>query len=92
MPASILRDLVDNEPLFLKTPAPQFFVSALADSAVEVTFRAWVKNADYFDLLWKYTEEIKRRFDQAGITIPFPQRTVHLQGTAGTEKSLTQDD
>ena len=38
------------------------------------------------------TEEVKRRFDQAGITIPFPQRTVHLQGTAGTEKSLTQDD
>jgi small conductance mechanosensitive channel len=88
----ILRDLVENEPLFLKTPAPQFFVSALADSAVEISFRAWVKNADYFDLLWKYTEEVKRRFDQAGITIPFPQRTVHLQGPADAQASLVKDD
>lgn len=88
----ILRDLVDKEPLFLKTPAPQFFVSALADSAVEVSFRAWAKNADYFDLLWKYTELVKHRFDEAGITIPFPQRTVHLQGPAGAQASSTQDD
>ena len=88
----ILRDLVGKEPLFLKTPAPQFFVSALADSAVEVSFRAWAKNADYFDLLWKYTELVKLRFDEAGITIPFPQRTVHLQGPAGAQASSTQDD
>jgi small conductance mechanosensitive channel len=74
----IMRDLVGNEPLFLKKPEPQFFVSALSDSSVEVAFRAWVKNADYFNLLWKYTGEIKCRFDEAGITIPYPQRTVHL--------------
>ena len=74
----IMRDLVESDPLFLKNPVPQFFVSALADSSVEVAFRAWVKNADYFNLLWKYTDEIKRRFDDAGITIPYPQRTVHL--------------
>ena len=74
----ILRSLVASEPCFLKTPAPQFFVSALADSAVEVSFRAWVKNADYFDMLWKYTGEVKKSFDAAGITIPFPQRTVHM--------------
>ena len=79
----ILRDLVEKEPLFLKNPAPQFFVAALADSSVEISFRAWAKNADYFDLLWKYTEEVKRRFDEAGITIPFPQRTVHLQNPMG---------
>ena len=72
--------VVENEPLFLKNPVPQFFVSALSDSSVEVAFRAWVKNADYFNLLWKYTDEIKRRFDEAGITIPFPQRTCHIQG------------
>lgn len=79
----IMRELVENEPLFLKNPVPQFFVSALADSSVEVAFRAWVKNADYFNLLWKYTDEIKRRFDEEGITIPFPQRTCHIQGIDG---------
>jgi small conductance mechanosensitive channel len=74
----ILRGLVENEPRFLKEPAPQFFVAALADSSVNVSFRAWVRNSDYFDLLWMSTDEVKRRFDEAGITIPFPQRTVHL--------------
>jgi len=75
---AILRELVENEPRFLKEPAPQFFVAALADSSVNVSFRAWVRNSDYFDLLWMSTDEVKRRFDEAGITIPFPQRTVHL--------------
>ena len=74
----ILRDMVENEPRFLKEPAPQFFVAALSDSAVNVSFRAWARNSDYFDLLWTYTDEVKRRFDAAGITIPFPQRTVHM--------------
>ncbi len=74
----ILRDLVENEPRFLKEPAPQFFVAELSDSAVNVSFRAWARNSDYFDLLWTYTDEVKRRFDAAGITIPFPQRTVHM--------------
>jgi small conductance mechanosensitive channel len=76
---NILRDLVENEPLFLKKPAPQFFVSALADSSVDIAFRVWVKNCNYFELLWKYNEEVKRSFDEAGITIPFPQRTVHVE-------------
>ena len=75
---AIMRDLVEKEPKFLKSPAPQFFVSALADSSVNVAFRAWSKNADYFELLWKYTDEVKQRFDKAGITIPFPQRTIHM--------------
>ena len=85
---AIMRDLVENEPLFLKTPCPQYFVSALADSSVNVTFRAWVRNSDYFDLMWKYTDEVKQRFDAAGITIPFPQRTVHLEERSNEVASL----
>lgn len=79
---AILRDMVEKEPRFLKTPAPQFFVAALADSSVNVSFRAWSKNSDYFELLWKYTDEVKHRFDDAGITIPFPQRTLHMHDAA----------
>ena len=85
---AIMRDLVENEPLFLKTPCPQYFVSALADSSVNVTFRAWVRNSDYFDLMWKYTDEVKQRFDAAGITIPFPQRTVHFEERSNEVASL----
>ena len=69
---------VAGEPLFLLKPEPQFFVSSLEDSSVNVTFRAWARTQDYFNLRWKYTAEIKKRFAEENITIPFPQRTVHV--------------
>ena len=74
----IMRDLVAGEPLFIRKPEPQFFVSELADSCVNVTFRAWTRTQDYFDLRWKYTSLVKKRFTEENITIPFPQRTVHM--------------
>ena len=74
----IMRDVVAEEPLFLRKPEPQFFVSGLDDSCVNVTFRAWARTQDYFPLRWKYTAEIKKRFAEENITIPFPQRTVHI--------------
>lgn len=77
----IMRDVVAAEPLFMRKPEPQFFVSSLGDSAVNVTFRAWARTQDYFDLLWKYTAEMRRRFVEEKITIPFPQRTIHVVNT-----------
>ena len=74
----IMRDIVAGEPLFLRKPEPQYFVSGLEDSCVNVTFRAWARTQDYWLLRWKYISEVKRRFDEAGITIPFPQRTIHM--------------
>ena len=50
-------------------------------SAVNVTFRAWARTQDYFNLRWKYTAEIKKRFAEENITIPFPQRVVHWANT-----------
>lgn len=74
----IMRDVVAGEPLFMLKPEPQFFVSSLEDSSVNVTFRAWARTQDYFNLLWKYTAEIKKRFAEENVTIPFPQRTIHV--------------
>lgn len=74
----IMRDVVAGEPLFMRKPEPQFFVAGLEDSCVNVTFRAWARTQDFFNLKWKYTAEIKKRFAEENITIPFPQRTVHL--------------
>ena len=48
----IMRDVVAGEPLFMLKPEPQFFVSSLEDSSVNVTFRAWARTQDYFNLLW----------------------------------------
>ena len=53
-------------------------VSELADSSVNFVTRAWVNAADYWGVVCDATEAVKKRFDAEGISIPFPQRDVHL--------------
>lgn len=53
-------------------------VSALADSSVVIRVRATVKGEDYWQFLFDITERVKKAFDKEGITIPFPQRDVHM--------------
>ncbi len=59
-------------------PAPVVAVSELADSSVNFTVRPWVNAADFFAVKWDFTEKVKLRFDEEGISIPFPQMDVHL--------------
>jgi hypothetical protein len=63
---------------------PNIFVQALDDSSVNIAARPWVKSEDYWSLQWDMPERVKLRFDAEGITIPFPQRDVHVhrQGEA----------
>jgi len=72
-----LLDLADAEQRVLAEPEPTVFVSALADSAVTVGMRVWTKTEDYLGVSWALTEAAKIRFDEVGISIPFPQREVH---------------
>jgi small conductance mechanosensitive channel len=65
-------------PEVLGDPAPDILVSAMADSSVNFAVRPWCKPEDYFAVKFGVTEAIKKRFDAEGITIPFPQRDVHL--------------
>ncbi|MDG6079243.1 mechanosensitive ion channel [Erythrobacter litoralis] len=60
----------------LDDPAPQAFVSSLDDSSVGIGLRCWCATGDYLALSWDLTEKAKARFDDVGITIPFPQREV----------------
>ena len=53
-------------------------VSALADSSVNITTRVWVNASDYWGLFFDLTEKVKLAFDAEGISIPFPQRDVHV--------------
>jgi len=62
----------------LAEPAPSVVVSELADSSVNLTARAWVLNADWWAVRCDLLELVKAHLDQAGISIPFPQRDVHL--------------
>lgn len=74
----LLVDLVKAEPKVLTDPKPTVAVAELADSSVNFVVRPWVKTSDYWDVKFSLTEKIKLAFDEAGISIPFPQQDVHM--------------
>lgn len=73
----ILLAICGEYETILKEPAPEVYVGELADSSVNLTLRFWAKNEDFWAAHFYVMEEIKQRFDAAGIEIPFPQRVVH---------------
>ncbi len=76
---SALEDLINADERILKDPAPLVAVSELADSSVNFVVRSWVNSADYWGVYFGLTEAVKKRFDQDGISIPYPQQDIHLQ-------------
>lgn len=74
----ILRNIIDNDKRVLKDKDARIAVSELGESSVNFVVRPWVNSADYWDVLFDMNAEVKRRFDAEGISIPFPQRDVHI--------------
>jgi len=74
----ILEEVVKAHPLVLPEPAPVIRLHELADSSVNFVCRPWVKTGDYWTVYWDLTSQVKARFDRDGISIPFPQRDVHV--------------
>ena len=66
------------DPRVLPDPAPVVWVAALADSSVNLSIRAWVKNADYWNVFFEHNEQFYKELPKAGINFPFPQMDVHL--------------
>ena len=85
----VLSEILAADQRVLSEPAPVVFVQELDDSSVNIAVRPWVKPDDYWTLQWDLPERVKLRFDAEGITIPFPQRDVHLhdRGAAGLIRS-----
>ncbi len=75
---STIERLVTEDERSLSDPAPQIVVSELADSSVNITVRVWVNASDYWGLYFDLMEKVKVTFDAEDISIPFPQRDVHL--------------
>ena len=75
---TVLNDLLVHDDRILKEPAHQVMVKELADSSVNLNLRCWTKRQDYWSLLFDLTKQAKERLDKHGISIPFPQRDVHL--------------
>ena len=62
----------------MSIPEPAIMVSELADSSVNFAVRPWTKTGDYWTVYWDLMRTVKERFDAEGVSIPFPQRDVHL--------------
>ena len=74
----ILEDILAKDDRILEDPAPTIGVLELGDNSVNFAVRPWVKTEDYWGAYFDVTETVKRRFDEEGISIPYPQRDVHL--------------
>ena len=73
-----ITDLCSSNPKVLKDPAPYVGVIEYGDSSINLTVRPWCKTGDYWDVFFAINEQMKPALDSKGITIPFPQRDVHL--------------
>ena len=76
--SQIMNKVLTKHDLVLEDPAPKIKVSELADSSVNFICRPWCKTADYWDVYWDITRQVKEEFDAAGVSIPFPQTDVHI--------------
>ncbi len=74
----IMEDLLAADERVLKDPAPTVAVSNLGDSSVDFVVRPWVNSADYWAVKFDFTQAVKEKFDAEGVSIPFPQRDVHI--------------
>jgi small-conductance mechanosensitive channel len=75
----------------LKDPEPTVRLHELGDSSVNFVVRPWVKTDDYWPVYWDITRAVKLAFDAQGISIPFPQRDVHVYTEVAPEPSAAVD-
>lgn len=76
--AILLKMAQDDERVLKDENPPAVMVESLGDSSVNLKLRVWLKSEDYWTVFYEYTEGTKKGFDAAGISIPFPQRDVHV--------------
>ena len=75
---AVLQGVLDADERILKSPAADIFVSAHADSSINLLVRPWTNSENYWPVYFGVMEEVKLAFDREEITIPFPQRDVHM--------------
>ena len=75
---SLLLALAQADQRVLKDPEPVVWLVSLGDNSVNLSLRMWARTEDFWGVFWDIQEQAKESFDANGITIPFPQRTVHL--------------
>ena len=74
----LIIEMMNEDPRILKDPEPFVALSALSDSSVDITVRAWVKSADFWNVFFEMNQKVYENFPKKGLNIPFPQMDVHL--------------
>jgi len=75
---SLIEEIISNNALILTDPAPTIMVLELGESCIDIAVRPWVKTGDYWGVRAELLQTIKETFDEKGISIPYPQRDVHM--------------
>lgn len=75
---AVLNDILSGDERILVEPEPTIAVLQLGESSIDFAVRPWVKSGDYWPTFFNLNKSIKERFDAEGISIPFPQRDIHL--------------
>lgn len=87
----VLQEILGAHELVLDEPEPMIRLNELGDSSVKFIVRPWANTEDYWTVYWDVTKQVKQRFDAEGISIPFPQRDVHLyQGIVSGDSKPTE--
>lgn len=83
----VLAEILEAHPAVMKDKDHEYMIKvhALGESSVDFAVRPWVRNEDYWDVYWDVTREVKLRFDEENISIPFPQRDVHIYQHEGQQ-------
>lgn len=76
---NVLWKIIEEEERIIPEPAPQVVVTGFGDNAVNLAVRVWAKREDYWDVNFSLNEQIKKRFNENDISIPFPQRDLHIK-------------
>ena len=79
---SVLREILESHELVLDEPKYTIKLHALNESSVDFIVRPWTLTENYWEVHWDITRAVKDRFDAEGISIPYPQRDVHLQNAS----------
>jgi small conductance mechanosensitive channel len=86
---TLLLDHLKRDSRVLSEPAPQVLVTGLGESSVDLSLRCWSERTDFWTLKFELNKNAKLWLDAAGISIPFPQRDVHLIPTLAETNSNT---
>ena len=76
----VMHEIIREESRFLPEPEPQVMVHSMADSSVNIQLRAWTLVDDFWNVRWYQNRNVKEKLEKGGLTIPFPQRDIHIKG------------